>query len=431
MRTPEMTHGFVIDDDHCEGTMACMRTCPTHAIRVKDGKARLIPEQCIDCGSCLKACPTGAITAATLTFADLDRFKFKVAVPAPALFTQFARSDTPELVGRSLLQLGFDAVWEYAVDIELINRSIRDFVRRWNGPFPLISSSCPVVVRLVQVSYPTMVEQLIPIDAPREIAGREIKRVYSEKLKIPPEEIAAVYITPCQAKTISILQPAEEVKSHLDGSIGISEIYNDILFNIRRLESSKPGADDSAASRKIFRMGYPEGEFHNLSESHYLPLTGLTDIINVFDDIEKGKIRNIEFLECHACPGGCIGGNLTVENMYVARAKKLNLIASIPVPTKEYLLEVERRYVSEDLSLRAPLKPRALEDGKLDLHERVRRKKKSNELMTALPGLNCGLCGAPMCRDHAEDVAAGMADLKDCVFISKDRIQNLKKYYYR
>ena len=103
----ELKHGFKIDADKCSGKMSCMRACPTHAIRVKNGKARLISELCIDCGSCLGVCTTGAISATTITFAELDTFKFKVAVASPALFTQFALNVTPAHVARALRDLGF------------------------------------------------------------------------------------------------------------------------------------------------------------------------------------------------------------------------------------------------------------------------------------------------------------------------------------
>ena len=406
-----------------------MRACPTHAIRVKNGKASLIPELCIDCGSCLVVCPSGAISATTITFAELDRFKFKVAVCSPTLFFQFSQRVTPAHVRRALLDLGFDAVWDYSIDIELINRAITDCVKQWPGPFPLISSSCPVVVRLVQVAYPAMVEQLIPIESPREIAGRELKRKYSKELKLKSEEIAAIYITPCQAKTISILQPAEEAKSHLDGSVGISEIYNDIFNQIQK--SSKPVDPEQIvfSSGELSRWIAPEGEFPNLSREHYLPLTGLNDIIKVFNDIEKGKIRNIEFLECHACLGGCIGGNLTVENLYVARSKNLHLLAYVLNPTPEFEKEVEKRYGKEDFSLRRPLRPRIIEGEVVDLRERVMRRRRADELLRGLPLLNCGLCGAPTCRNHAEDVAAGRTEVGDCVFLSRERIEVLRKIY--
>lgn len=406
-----------------------MRACPTRAIRVKNGKASLIPELCIDCGSCLQVCPSGAISATTITFAELDRFKFKVAVCAPALFYQFSQRVTPAHVIQALLDLGFDAVWDYSIDIELINRAITDCVKHWPGPFPLISSSCPVVVRLIQVAYPAMVEQLIPIEAPREIAGRELKRKYSRELKLKPEEIAAIYITPCQAKTISILQPAEEAKSYLDGSVGISEIYNDIFNQIQKNPRPVNPEQNVFSSGELFRWIALEGEFPSLSKEHYLPLAGLSDIIKVFDDIEKGKIRNIEFLECHACLGGCIGGNLTVENLYAARSKNLHLFANMMKPTPEFEREVERRYSKEDFSLRRPLRPRMIEREVIDLRERVMRRRRADELLKGLPLLNCGLCGAPTCKSHAEDAAAGRAEVGDCVFLSRESIEALRRIY--
>jgi Na+-translocating ferredoxin:NAD+ oxidoreductase RNF subunit RnfB len=425
----ELKHGFKIDADKCNGRMSCMRTCPTHAIRVKNGKARLIPDLCIDCGSCLGVCPTGAISATTITFAELGKYKFKVAVASPALFAQFALNVTPAQVGRALLDLGFDAVWEYAVDIKLIDRAITDCVKQWPGPFPLISDACPVVVRLVQVAYPSMVEQLIPIDAPREIAGRELKRKYSQELGLKPEEIAAIYITPCQAKTISILQPAEEAKSHLDGAVGISQIYNEILVKMRKSTNVGETQKDLVSSSELLHWGAPEGEFPNISPEHYLPLAGLSDVMKVFSDIEKGKIRNIEFLECHACQGGCIGGNLTVDNLYVARSKSLHLRAIMPKPSPDFEAEVKRRYAIEDFSLRASIKPRRIEGEVVDLRERVARRKRADELLKGLPLLNCGLCGSPTCKSHAEDVANLRADISDCVFLSRDRIDILRQIY--
>ncbi len=425
----ELTHGFRIKGDRCTGCMACMRACPTQAIRVKRGRAEVIPSLCIDCGSCLGACLSGAILPTTLTFAELDKFKFKVAVVSPALYTQFALKDTPAQVNRALRQLGFNAVWEYAVDIELIDLAIRDYVKNWDGPFPLISSSCPVVVRLVQVAYPTLVDQLIRLDAPREIAGRELKLRYSKKLGLKPSEIAAVYIAPCQAKTISILQPAEGGGSHLDGAVGISQIYNDLLSLLRRNAAKDEPADDGAGSGEWFHWGAPEGEFPSLSKEHYLPLQGLSDIIKVFNDIEKGKIRNIDFLECHACQGACIGGNLTVENLYVARTRNLRLISRLSRPSPALGQEIARRFAEEDFSLRAPVMPRDIEGRGVDLRERVARKKRAAELLKALPGLNCGLCGAPSCKSHAEDAALGRAEIRECVFLSKDRIDVLRGIY--
>jgi hypothetical protein len=94
-----------------------------------------------------------------------------------------------------------------------------------------------------------------------------------------------------------------------------------------------------------------------------------------------------------------------------------------------FFKEVERRYAVEDLSLRRPLKPRIIEGEVIDLLERVRRRKRAEDLMKALPLLDCGLCGAPRCRNHAEDAAAGRSQVGDCVFLSRERIETLRSIY--
>jgi len=57
------------------------------------------------------------------------------------------------------------------------------------------------------------------------------------------------------------------------------------------------------------------------------------------------------------------------------------------------------------------------------------RRRRADELLKGLPLLNCGLCGAPTCKIHAEDVAAGRTDVGDCVFLSRERIEVLRKVY--
>jgi Na+-translocating ferredoxin:NAD+ oxidoreductase RNF subunit RnfB len=424
-------HGFKIDEERCNGRLACMRVCPTQAIRVRGGKARLLPEFCIDCGSCLTACPSGAIRATTQSFSEIHKYKYKVAVPSPVLFGQFPVGISPAHIVAALRCLGFDAVWDFTIELALFNRAMVDYVDNWKGPFPLISIACPVIVRLVQVLYPDMVDQLIRIQPPRELAGRELKRKYSQELGIHPDEIAAIYITACQAKTISILEPAEGVKSNLEGALGISELYNDILALTRSLETEGMEAplENSGRTAEMLRWCISQGQGRTLCHHRYMSVTGLSNVIQVFDDIEKGKLRNIEYLECDACWGGCIGGNLTVDNIYVTLSKIHRLLAELPDGDPELEAEVERRYRTEDFSLRRRLRPRARQRTADNLKERVQRIKTGETVNKALPGLNCGLCGAPTCKTFANDVAAGHARRDECVFLSEKRLNELRETY--
>ncbi len=442
----ELTHGFRIDQEKCQGCLSCMRVCPTHAIRVKNAKAQCRSDTCIDCGSCLTACTNAAICATTTSVKDLSRFKFKVAVPSPILFGQFPTRITPVQIVDGLLAFGFDEVWDYSADIELVARAIQQYVDQWTGPKPLISISCPVVVRLLQVSYPAMVEQIIPILPAREIAGREVKRRFSVRFDLHEDQIAAFYITPCQAKIISILQPATGVGSNLDGALSFNEVYNAILAcaNLKRgdtAESSRPAfIRNSGLLRQHGLDGIDEGIGRVVEEHRYLRVTGLSNTIQVLNDIEKGKLRNVDFLDAYSCWNGCVGGNLTVANVYVAGARLRSLAGTLPemdAVTKE---EVERRFPTEDylrpfptedFFLKAPIRPRPLPGTADSLKQRVHMRQIAEDVMATLPGLDCGLCGAPTCRELARDVSIGEAGKDNCVLLSNRRLEDLRRVYVR
>ena len=93
---------------------------------------------------------------------------------------------------------------------------------------------------------------------PREIAGREVKRRYAQELGLPPEQVAAIYVTPCQARTISIVQPAEGGTSCLDGTVGIPQVYNAVLAEARRAaEAGRASAPSPARSSAMLRWATP------------------------------------------------------------------------------------------------------------------------------------------------------------------------------
>ena len=419
----EYTHGFRLHEQLCDGCLACMRTCPTEAIRVRHGKASVRAQLCIDCGSCLKSCTRGAITAATQGLEEFAQYAFKVAIPSPVLFGQFPSDVLPEHVVAGLLAAGFDAVWDYGVDLALGTRAIADYVAHWQGPRPLVNMTCPVIVRLIQVSYPRMAEQLLQMQPPRELAGREVKRRYSQELGLSPEQIAAVYVTPCQARAISIVQPADGGCSSLDGTLGIPQVYNAVLAEARRAAEDAQSTSSQAPpvrSSAMLRWATPRVFPHILRRHHYMPVTGLPNVIQVFDDVERGKLRDIDFLECYACWAGCSNGNLTVDNVYVSQAKLQTLMAALPHSDPQTEAEVKRRYPREDFSLQHPFAPREVADGG-GLKERVRRLKEADAVLHSLPGLDCGLCGAPSCAALARDAAAGEALVSDCLPLTQER----------
>lgn len=55
-----------IDEEKCDGCGACIPNCPEGALRVIDGKVRLVSDlYCDGLGACIGYCPKGAITTVT------------------------------------------------------------------------------------------------------------------------------------------------------------------------------------------------------------------------------------------------------------------------------------------------------------------------------------------------------------------------------
>ena len=112
-------HSVSLDTAKCTGCTTCIHRCPTEAIRIRDGHAVIDTERCIDCGECIKVCPHGAKRAVLDSLSDMDRFRYKIALPAPSLYAQFDNLDDIDYVLQGLLDIGFDKVYEVARAAEL------------------------------------------------------------------------------------------------------------------------------------------------------------------------------------------------------------------------------------------------------------------------------------------------------------------------
>jgi ferredoxin len=408
-------HPLRFDPDKCDGCMACMRVCPTAAVRVRYKRALMLADRCIDCGECIRVCPGRAVVPLTDQMADLSRFSCKVAIPSPALYAQFDPDVSPGEVVAALKLCGFDDVEGPSRACDMVAAATEIFLSEYRGQYPLISSFCPTVVRLVQVNYPALVEQVLPVLAPREVSARDAKARKAAETGLPEERIGAVYITPCPAKMVAIVEHPGMERSYLDAAVSISDLFRPLATAIAKSQvggSTATRSETSSGVNWAFLGALPR----SLPAADSLSVAGLANVIRILDDVEKGKLRGYRFIECHACGEGCVSGCLTVENPYVARSKMIRLTQKLPAASPELRSEVERRWRNGEFSIDTAFSARPLRPLDENISAAIAKMTQKEALLAELPGIDCGACGAPSCHAFAEDVVQGEADRRTCVF---------------
>lgn len=416
----EYVHSVALDVEKCKGCTTCLKRCPTEAIRVRDGHACIDPNRCIDCGQCILTCPYEAKKAICNKMSDIPKRKWKVALPAPALFGQFDHLDDIDTVLRGLIKCGFDDVFEVAAAAEIVSDYTRRYCRQNLDKRPIISSACPVVVRLISLKYPYLCENVLPILPPMEIAAMKAREEAKIKTGLRDEDIAIVFISPCPAKASYVHNRADGKKSNVDYVVSI----RDIGFELLSLMTHEP-IDDIASKTGKIGIGWASsgGEATAIFNSRYLAADGIDNVMRVLEDIDNHEMPNLDFIELNACSGGCVGGSMTFVNPFIAKARLRTLKHYLPVSQNEAGGDpnvIPSEYVEEGGIAYKP--PRALD---MDRAAAIGKMKEIERLYATLPGIDCGSCGAPNCFAFASDVVKGVASPDDCIYLMREQYRRM------
>lgn len=403
-------HSVLLDESKCTGCTTCLRHCPTEAIRIKDGHAVIDPEKCIDCGACIRYCPHQAKRAVCSKISDMDRFKWKIALPAPTLYGQFDNLDDVDYVLNGLLKIGFDDVYEVAKAAELVSAYTRIYLQTDGVRKPAISSACPVIMRLIALRFPSLSEHIIHLLPPMEIAAKHAKeRALKNHPELKPEDIGVCFISPCPAKVSYVKNGFAGYSSAVDEVISISDIYFLLIAKMKKDEQLEMLSESGRIGIGWARTG---GEATAIFNEDYLAADGIENVIRVLDQIENGNIPPLDFIELNACTGGCVGGVLTMQNPFIAKARLQTLRRYLPVSQNTLSKEdtyISADYLFEDLPTYKPF-------GRLgnSIAESMRMMTDIQKIKDSLPCIDCGACGAPTCRAFAEDVVKKTARFEDC-----------------
>jgi len=409
-------HSVRLEKDKCRGCTNCLKRCPTEAIRVRGGRAHIIAERCIDCGECIRVCDYHAKVAITDPLDSIQKWKYKIALPAPSLYGQFKNLENISQLLTALKELGFDDVFEVARGADVVSRAIKERLKKPDLPRPVISSACPAIVRLIQVRFPDLIDHIVDIRQPMEVAAMIAKREFSRKHQVDESEIGCFFLTPCPAKVTAIRSPIGHEKSAVDGAISVMDIYGPLSAQLRKVKEEEPLRESSDFGIGWARSG---GECDAVSPKDSMAVDGIANCIKVLEEIEDNRLNGLEFFEGAACTGGCVGGPLNFENTYVARnwIRRLVDIKSAKLNVDAGMLTKYELYDTERIKPNSVMK---LDD---DLVEALRKMERMEEIYATLPGYDCGSCGSPTCRTFAEDIVQGKAREMDCIHRMKDQLK--------
>lgn len=418
----EYFHSVTLDKDACRGCITCVKRCPTEAIRVRNGKAQIIKERCIDCGECIRVCPHHAKHAVTDPLSAIDRFKYKVVLPPPSLFGQYKRQEDLELIRAALREMGFDAVYEVAAAAELVSDATRRLLEKDEIKKPVISSACPAVLRLIRIRFPNLLEHVLPLSAPMEVAAQLARKKAVEETGLAPEEIGIVFITPCPAKVTAIKNPMGTEKSDVDLAVSVSEIYPALLAAMNKCAKEGLGPETAQSGRTGLSWGNSGGEAAATFTVRYLAADGIENVINVLEEMEGDRLADQDFVELNACPAGCVGGVLNIENPYVAATRMKQLRSYRPVACNT----LGGAEIPDEIRWDAAIRP--VEALRLDPlpEQSLKMMREIEEIESRLYGLDCGSCGAPSCRALAEDIVLGFSTEDACIYLLKDKVDAVR-----
>ncbi|MBP7310493.1 MAG: 4Fe-4S binding protein [Candidatus Cloacimonetes bacterium] len=410
-------HAIHILEDNCTGCTACVRVCPTEAIRVRDRKATIDANRCVDCGNCLSVCQFHAIIPSSDPLDSIKKFKYKVAVISSSFFGQFTEDISYAVAKQAVLELGFDEVAEEASVTEFMIEIIRDYIRANRDKRPILSSNCPAAVRLIQVKFPSLLPNLFLQEAPMSILTSFMRAKISAREKLADSEVGIFLIVPCVAHVTAVHQPEGAYKHLQDGAFSTGMIYGKVREIVKKIQNEQPPEIDTYPKGLTWALSGVQAELVDCEDIRALSVNGVENVIDILSRVEDHYLDQYDYIVMRTCTNGCVGGCLNVENPFVAMSRIKKMIKDGENREMD-VSELEQLYKEGEFAV-VPLAPRPIMELDKDIKNAIQKMKKINEFLTMLPGLNCSACGSPTCYALAEDIVMGKASIDDCVVLLK------------
>jgi iron only hydrogenase large subunit-like protein len=403
-----MNKPIYTEKTQCQDCYKCVRECPVKAIRVVDGSAQVMPEACILCGRCTEVCPVGAkkIRDDLKLAMDLLKEKQEVYVSlAPTFRTEFNGMNEARLIG-AIRSLGIAGVSETALGAQVVSSACAQMLHEGQNPL-LISSACPSVVHLIEQYYPNLVQYITPVSSPLQAHSQMLRELYGESIGI-------IFVGPCIAK-----------KNESTDSFDVALTFADLRrwFNMKSINWDTVSEDhnfipESAAEGGLYPIdgGMIEGirYYGAPADTLFMSFSGVSEIMEAFDELEAKGFKHPVFIETLACVGGCVNGPGVSKRGSIAqkRYKVQTLTPPAPSQREERSLGITKSFLEREI--------RKGEHSKKEIAAallRIGKKRVEEEL-------NCGGCGYDTCKEFACALIEDKAEPAMCVSYLRKLAQN-------
>ncbi|HNW52779.1 MAG TPA: [Fe-Fe] hydrogenase large subunit C-terminal domain-containing protein, partial [Bacteroidales bacterium] len=392
------------------------------AIRVRNGKAILYENRCVDCGECFKACPVRAIFIDQDDFKRIQSFNYRIALVPAVFFGQFPEEISHNQIYNAILANGFTHIYEVETGVDLLANEVKAYVKSHPESKPLISSFCPAIIRLVQVKFPALTDNIILLKPQLDITALYCRKELADQ-GINPAEIGVFYITPCAAKIAANKSPVGEEYSMITGVINMDTLYNKVYKYIRNDRSARqPEIPLKPLSRTAQQWTLTHGEANHIP-GRSLAIDEIHNVIEFLEKIENDEIGDIDFLELRACDESCAGGVLLSANRFLVAERLRRYTPAVDnTSAPEGGINSYKDYLLKRMKIHS-INPRSMMKLDENMEEAMRKMDKSSQMLRCLPLTDCGACGSPNCQAFANDIALGEAEIRQCIFIQKNREQ--------
>ncbi len=317
-----------IDPEKCKNCGMCAQVCPYQAIariivpcenacpvgaiaKDENGLARIDFEKCISCGKCAMACPFGAVHEKSQIIDVMNRIKQGkkvIAMLAPAMFGQL--SCTSKQLKTAVKELGFFDVYEVAqgADVTTANESA-EFIERMERGDKFMTTSCCA-------GYNELVDKHVPELKPFRSDTKTPMYYTAEIVKKEHPDAVTVFFSPCVAKRREALN-----NPNVNYVLNYEEVAAWFTAMDVKLEDELEtdfAVEASAEARNYAVTG-------GVAEAVKTAIDGKCEVKPlVVDGLNKMSIRDLKkyaksgscdlgnLIEVMCCNGGCLGGNSTI-----------------------------------------------------------------------------------------------------------------------